>query len=130
MINSRTGLSRPLVSLLLSLSLLVASVSGYPTVSPPRYDLQPEIGLFAQLILESDILERDHKPFKLKVWPLGASITWGQHSQSGNGYRRPLRDELVSDGWDVDMVGTKHNGNMTDDVSLPSLVDLICFSKD
>ncbi|KAF3398339.1 hypothetical protein F1880_005962 [Penicillium rolfsii] len=45
---------------------------------------------------------------------MGASITWGQHSQSGNGYRKPLRDELVSDGWDVDMVGTKHNGNMTD----------------
>lgn len=83
------------------------------------------------LLEDSDLLERDnHKPFKLKVWPLGASITWGQHSQSGNGYRKPLRDELVSDGWDVDMVGTKNHGNMTDNVSFSLSVDLICFITD
>jgi hypothetical protein len=61
---------------------------------------------------------------------VGASITWGQHSQSGNGYRKPLRDELVSDGWDVDMVGSKHNGNMTDDVCLPSPIYRIRRIKD
>lgn len=72
-------------------------------------------------------MERDHKPFELKVWPVGASITWGQHSESHNGYRKPLRDELVSDGWDVDMVGSQHYGNMTDDVSLSFYIGSYVF---
>ncbi|OOQ82953.1 hypothetical protein PEBR_36732 [Penicillium brasilianum] len=99
MVIARGGFSRPLVSLLFSVSLLAASVNGFPLAASSP----------------SDLLEEDHKQFELKVWPVGASITWGQNSQSGNGYRKPLRDELVSDGWDVDMVGSKHHGNMSDD---------------
>ncbi|KAJ5359061.1 SGNH hydrolase-type esterase domain-containing protein [Penicillium cataractarum] len=98
MVTSHAGFPRSLVSLLASISLLAGSVNGYPFIAS-----------------SSDLLERDHKPFELKLWPVGASITWGQHSQSRNGYRKPLRDELVSDGWDVDMVGSQHHGNMTDD---------------
>jgi hypothetical protein len=30
----------------------------------------------------------------LRTLPLGASITWGYLSSIGNGYRKPLRDEL------------------------------------
>ncbi|KKK12395.1 hypothetical protein ARAM_002323 [Aspergillus rambellii] len=50
----------------------------------------------------------------LRILPLGASITWGQHSASGNGYRKPLRDGLRYGGWEVDMVGSRNNGNMVD----------------
>jgi hypothetical protein len=31
----------------------------------------------------------------LRILPLGGSITWGQQSPSGNGYRKYLRDALV-----------------------------------
>ncbi|KAF1970085.1 hypothetical protein BU23DRAFT_650964 [Bimuria novae-zelandiae CBS 107.79] len=32
----------------------------------------------------------------------------------GNGYHKPLRDALRFTGWPVNMVGTKHDGNMHD----------------
>jgi hypothetical protein len=35
-------------------------------------------------------------PQMLRILPLGGSITWGQQSPSGNGYRKYLRDALVS----------------------------------
>lgn len=53
----------------------------------------------------------------LRILPLGASLTWGLLSDSGNGYRKPLRDALRFDGWDVDMVGSRNNGTMEDNVS-------------
>ncbi|KAJ0140678.1 hypothetical protein CTA2_1653 [Colletotrichum tanaceti] len=46
--------------------------------------------------------------------PLGASITHGQASSDGNGYRAALRDLLVADGNAVDMVGSHPNGTMRD----------------
>lgn len=52
----------------------------------------------------------------LRILPLGASITWGQNSASGNGYRKPLRDRLQWQGYEVDMVGSRRNGNMKDNV--------------
>ncbi|KAL3474615.1 SGNH hydrolase-type esterase domain-containing protein [Aspergillus californicus] len=50
----------------------------------------------------------------LRVLPLGASITWGVHSSDGNGYREPLRAQLQSAGWEVDMVGSQRHGDMED----------------
>ncbi|KAL4906648.1 SGNH hydrolase-type esterase domain-containing protein [Aspergillus multicolor] len=50
----------------------------------------------------------------LRILPLGASITWGQNSPTGNGYRLHLRTQIVSAGWLVDMVGSKKNGDMID----------------
>lgn len=35
-------------------------------------------------------------PQMLRILPLGGSITWGQQSPSGNGYRKYLRDKLIS----------------------------------
>jgi hypothetical protein len=35
-------------------------------------------------------------PQVLRILPLGGSITWGQQSPSGNGYRKYLRDQLIS----------------------------------
>jgi hypothetical protein len=52
----------------------------------------------------------------LRILPLGASITWGYLSSTGNVYRKPLRDELRYQGWEVKMVGSKTNGDMKDNV--------------
>ncbi|KAJ5081566.1 hypothetical protein NUU61_009830 [Penicillium alfredii] len=61
----------------------------------------------------SQFQKRDDK-VKLRILPLGASLTWGYLSDTGNGYRKPLRDQLRYDGYEVDMVGSKNNGNMKD----------------
>ncbi|KAI9371767.1 SGNH hydrolase-type esterase domain-containing protein [Aspergillus egyptiacus] len=49
----------------------------------------------------------------LRILPLGASITWGLKSETGNGYRKYLRDQLRYVGWDVNMVGSKSNPDST-----------------
>ncbi|KOC15195.1 hypothetical protein AFLA70_593g000510 [Aspergillus flavus AF70] len=69
-------------------------------------------GIFTSVKGGSVTTRADKVP--LRVLPLGASITWGVNSASGNGYRAPLRNKLTSTGWEVDMVGTKQHGNMTD----------------
>ena len=62
--------------------------------------------------------------FFLRIMPLGASITAGDHSppgdDSGNGYRKHLRDKLRADGWEVNMVGRYQRGTMRDRVSTSS----------
>jgi len=50
----------------------------------------------------------------LRIMPLGASITYGQGSSDGNGYRGPLRDQLVGAGNIVNMVGSRPHGVMVD----------------
>ncbi|KAH8911596.1 SGNH hydrolase [Coniochaeta sp. PMI_546] len=50
----------------------------------------------------------------LRIMPLGASITWGQASSDGNGYRGVLRTILTSGGNIVNMVGSQHHGSMAD----------------
>ncbi len=50
----------------------------------------------------------------LRIMPLGASITYGQGSSDGNGYRNWLRSNLTEAGNIVNMVGNQKNGNMRD----------------
>lgn len=50
----------------------------------------------------------------LRVMPLGDSITWGEGSSTGNGYRGPLWDKLAADGHPLDFVGTLRGGSMSD----------------
>ena len=45
--------------------------------------------------------------------PLGASITWGQYSTYGNGYREDLLELLEGSGFNVTMTGSQQSGNMT-----------------
>ncbi|SPO07252.1 uncharacterized protein DNG_09946 [Cephalotrichum gorgonifer] len=63
----------------------------------------------------SAISRRDAQDFYLRVMPLGASITEGVASSDKNGYRKWLRSQLRWKGWKVNMVGSKHNGDMKDD---------------
>jgi lysophospholipase L1-like esterase len=53
----------------------------------------------------------------LVLMPLGASITHGQESTDGNGYRDHLRTKLVEEGYQVDMVGNHPNGTMEDNAN-------------
>lgn len=46
--------------------------------------------------------------------PLGASITWGQGSSTGNGYRQYLHDKLTGAGYQIDYVGSQQHGDMPD----------------
>lgn len=58
--------------------------------------------------------------FYLRIMPLGASITKGEPTApgtNGNGYRKPLRDQLRSEGYKVNMVGSQRLGSMNDKVS-------------
>jgi len=59
---------------------------------------------------------RSAKDFYLRILPLGASITQGYKSSDKNGYRKLLRQQLRWKGWKVNMVGTKNDGDMADNV--------------
>ncbi|KAK7432202.1 hypothetical protein QQZ08_001147 [Neonectria magnoliae] len=50
----------------------------------------------------------------LRILSLGASIMSGTGGASGNGARKPLRDALRYDGWEVNMVGSRGTGKMQD----------------
>lgn len=50
----------------------------------------------------------------LRIMPLGASVTFGTGSTTGNSYRKNLRDLLVAANQTVNMVGSKTNGDFTD----------------
>ncbi|KAK4455138.1 hypothetical protein QBC34DRAFT_445431 [Podospora aff. communis PSN243] len=62
----------------------------------------------------SSVISARAGSFYLRILPLGASITWGMGSSTGNGYRKDLRDQLRFDGWNVNMVGSRSGGSMKD----------------
>ena len=51
---------------------------------------------------------------QLSIMPLGASITWGKGSSSGNGYRGSLLRRLNEVGYEIDFVGSQQSGTMDD----------------
>ena len=51
---------------------------------------------------------------QITIMPLGDSITRGSHSTDSNGYRRELKDLLVSSGYDVNFVGSLRDGAFVD----------------
>jgi lysophospholipase L1-like esterase len=51
---------------------------------------------------------------EVTVMPLGASMTFGKGSSSGNGYREELRLSLAAAGIDVDYLGSLKSGTMAD----------------
>ena len=46
----------------------------------------------------------------VKIMPLGDSITYGTNSSNGGGYRLPLWNDLISQGANVDFVGSQLGG--------------------
>ncbi|KAK0636773.1 GDSL-like Lipase/Acylhydrolase [Bombardia bombarda] len=53
-------------------------------------------------------------PVPLRILPLGASVTFGVGSTTGNSYRKNLRDTLRSSGHAVNIVGRHQSGEFID----------------
>ncbi|KAK2026163.1 GDSL-like Lipase/Acylhydrolase [Colletotrichum zoysiae] len=86
-----------------------------------RFSVVCAAALFAPLTLAAgDTLEYKSTPpgqvikngVKLRILPVGDSITYGFASSDGNGYRLELANDLLAN--DVVFAGTLHSGNMTD----------------
>lgn len=61
----------------------------------------------------SELPARQAAPVPLRIMAVGASVTFGTGSSTGNSYRKDLRDMLVAAGSTVNFVGEKQNGNFT-----------------
>ncbi|KPM39384.1 hypothetical protein AK830_g7215 [Neonectria ditissima] len=87
-------------------SLWQQPAGAFPT--SPNYD---------EYLSEFPKVQRRAEDFYLRIMPLGASITRGQpapEDTNGNGYRKLIRDQLRSEGWKVNMVGSVNYGQMAD----------------
>ncbi|KAL2818690.1 SGNH hydrolase-type esterase domain-containing protein [Aspergillus granulosus] len=115
--SSSTSTIRSLTTIYLSLFTLLSLLAPLTA----SYHLSPRNGKAPANTLTS----RNPKPFPLRVMPLGASITVGYKSSDGNGYRKPLRDQLRYVGWEVDMVGSWSNGTMKDNQNEGHIGDTI-----
>ncbi|MFC5826177.1 GDSL-type esterase/lipase family protein [Nonomuraea insulae] len=62
----------------------------------------------------ADQVSRIRRPATLRVMPLGDSITYGVQSSDGNGYRDELYDYLKVITPEVNFVGSKQGGSMSD----------------
>ncbi|KAL2064102.1 hypothetical protein VTL71DRAFT_4596 [Oculimacula yallundae] len=103
---------KAVISLLVPALALLGGAKGAPSGEYSSYELE-----FNQTIEFSNqfgISARQNAKPALRIMPLGASIVTGVGSSSGNGFRKPLRDQLRFKGWAVNMVGSKMNGNMAD----------------
>ncbi|OGM49676.1 hypothetical protein ABOM_001781 [Aspergillus bombycis] len=105
----RLGVSWMLHLLIIGLSLLALT-----SAIPSGHHGHQHTHLHRSSDLGSRLGSRDGKPFPLRIMPLGASITTGLKSSDKNGYRKVLRQQLRSAGWEVNMVGSLKSGDMKD----------------
>lgn len=77
-------------------------------------DLVTFTGLLGWLVSPENLNVRDDVSggVELRILPLGASITAGQGSSDGNGYRSYLQQDLA--GTTMQYVGSLRSGSMTD----------------
>ncbi|KAL9572343.1 hypothetical protein ACKAV7_003544 [Fusarium commune] len=103
---------KTLLSLAVPALAFLGGVAGVPSGQYSSYDSELKGTNFAPN--HAYLKARQNAKPALRIMPLGASIVSGVGSSTGNGFRKPLRDQLRFKGWLVDMVGSKQNGNMTD----------------
>lgn len=74
------------------------------------------LGVFAGLSPAAPITwdARDPRPDVPRIMPLGDSITFGDGSTHGAGYRKDLWHALSQAGYDVDFVGSEQDGAIPD----------------
>jgi len=101
---------RPSNHVILWLLLFVSSINAY-VLDPLTQSWTDEVEYGSHLRPRSI---SSNAKFPLRILCLGASITYGYNSPDGNGYRYALRGKLVADGNDVNMVGARSAGNMSD----------------
>ncbi|KAH8886549.1 hypothetical protein GQ53DRAFT_657685 [Thozetella sp. PMI_491] len=93
------------------LILIISSTAASPRPAIPRSN---SLLYSNSSVALGDVSTLAAKPFYLRVAPLGASIVNGYLSSDGNGFRKPLRDQLRQEGWPVNMVGGIKTGTMAD----------------
>jgi len=62
----------------------------------------------------SEVAASNSRLVHFRIMPLGASVTFGVGSTTGDSYRKDLEDLLLANGNTVTYVGTNKNGNFTD----------------
>jgi hypothetical protein len=62
----------------------------------------------------SEVAASNSSLVPFRIMPLGASVTFGVGSTTGDSYRKDLEDLLLANGNTVTYVGTNKNGNFTD----------------
>ncbi len=72
------------------------------------------LACFTYLIFSAQAANNVTTQIPLRIMALGASVTFGQGSTTGNSYRKSLEDLLVASNNIVQYVGTKKNGNFAD----------------
>ncbi|KAK7414551.1 hypothetical protein QQX98_006578 [Neonectria punicea] len=100
--------------LLISLSGLFRGPEAISAYAFPHGDDQSDDHGASISFNASHLERRQDAKVPLRILALGASITWGVGSSNGNGFRKPLRDALRYDGWEVNMVGSRRGGTMID----------------
>ncbi|KAH8666554.1 family 3 carbohydrate esterase, partial [Xylariales sp. PMI_506] len=97
-------------------ALVLSSLSSvHPVLAAPSRTLDDDLHNATHPFAEFGV--SSHKArgnVALRILSLGASIMSGTGSTTGNGLRKPLRDALRLDGWEVDLVGSLHGGSMVD----------------
>lgn len=87
---------------------------GITVIPGGTIDTVTPLTLLSPLSQRSEIAPRQAAPVPLRIMSLGASVTFGTGSCTGNSYRKDLRDLLVADGSTVTYVGEFSHGNFTD----------------
>ncbi|RFN46103.1 integrin alpha n-terminal [Fusarium flagelliforme] len=90
----------------------LGGAAGLPSGQHSDYELEFRENHFASN--HAGLTPRQSAKPALRILPLGASIVSGVGSSTKNGFRKPLRDQLRYKGWEVNMVGSKQNGDMKD----------------
>ncbi|KAI3587324.1 hypothetical protein IWW34DRAFT_875225 [Fusarium oxysporum f. sp. albedinis] len=105
---------KTLLSLAVPALAFLGGVAGVPSRKYSSYDYDLELKGTNFAPDYADLKARHSAKPALRIMTLGASIVSGVGSSTGNGFRKPLRDQLRYKGWLVDMVGSKQNRNITD----------------
>ncbi|RTE69040.1 hypothetical protein BHE90_016583 [Fusarium euwallaceae] len=103
---------KTVLSLIVPALALLGGVAGVPSGRYSSYESELKDTSFASNHV--GLTTRQSAKPALRILPLGASIVSGVGSSTGNGFRKPLRDQLRYKGWLANMVGSKQNGNMKD----------------
>lgn len=92
---------------------LTQGIDGIESIIARHIKLLPQIGQTKTKLAgyHGSLPINKAKP-SLRIMPLGGSVTYGSESSDGNGYRGVLQQILMSDGYVVDMVGSRRFGSM------------------
>lgn len=97
--------------IIITVAIILSIICVVPAIAVPvSLDREDNFQKFAVNISSKSL--GDGIP--LRPMPLGASITYGQGSTDGNGYREHLRSAITDGGNLVNMVGTRKAGTMKD----------------